>query len=67
MTGERDDLSGAVREYFEERAAIMEYLGGLPRHEAERCARGEAVAYRDALKRRASGLKSCNGKGSGYG
>lgn len=27
------------REAFEERAAIMEYSGGLPRHEAERQAR----------------------------
>lgn len=27
------------RELFEERAAIMEYVGGLPRAEAERLAR----------------------------
>jgi len=31
----------AAAEYFEERAAIMEHDGGLPREEAERLARLE--------------------------
>lgn len=45
------ELSRMVREYFEERAAIMEFCGNLPRVEAERRARVEAAAYRHELIR----------------
>lgn len=56
------EIEQAAREYFEERAAIMEYMGGgMSRREAERCARAETAAYRAAL------LKGCeHGEGS-YG
>lgn len=38
-------LSETLRELFEERAAIIEFEGGLPRHEAERRA-AELAVYR---------------------
>lgn len=40
------DLEADEVETFEERAAIREYLGGLPRDEAERLARLEVLALR---------------------
>lgn len=43
------DLELEERELFEERAAIREYLGGLPRDEAERLALADV---RVARKRR---------------
>ena len=33
-------------EYFEERSAIMEYCGGLPREKAEALAKAEVETYR---------------------
>jgi len=38
-----DDLPGDWRVWFEERAAIMEYHGGLPREHAEAAALTETV------------------------
>lgn len=43
------ELSRMVEEYFQERAGIFEFCGGLDRREAERRARAEAVAYRHQL------------------
>jgi hypothetical protein len=40
------DLTTEEREAYEERAAIMEYDGGLPRAEAERLAMEEVVGRR---------------------
>jgi hypothetical protein len=40
----RGDPSGVTAEELEERAAIMEFDGGLPREEAERRARAEVRA-----------------------
>lgn len=40
------DLTPAEREDFEERAAIMEYLGNVPRPEAERMALEDVLAAR---------------------
>lgn len=42
------NLTDDEREHFEERAAIMEYDGGLAREEAERLALVEVVARRQA-------------------
>jgi len=39
------DLPGDLRVAFEERAAIMEYDGGLPRERAEALALDEVVRY----------------------
>ena len=39
-------LSEDEREHYEERAAIREYEGGLPREESERLAREDVEAYR---------------------
>lgn len=38
-------LDEGAREFFEERAAIMEYMGRIPREEAERCALEETRKY----------------------
>ena len=38
-----DDLPGDLRCWFEERAAIMEYDGGLPREQAEAMALAETI------------------------
>jgi hypothetical protein len=46
------ELAEAVAEYFEERAAVMEFCGELRRFEAEKRARVEAVAYRHQLIQR---------------
>ncbi len=46
-----DEVLEAVREFFEERAAIMEFAGRLSRAESEKRARAEAVAYLERLKR----------------
>lgn len=43
--------SETMRELFEERAAIMEYDGGLPRHEAERQA-AERTGYQPDHERK---------------
>ena len=51
---QRDDL----RLRFEERAAICEIDGKLPRAEAERVAHDEIVAVLEAQQRRASTLAS---------
>ena len=40
-----DYLEEGLREMFEERAAIMEYEGGLPREKAEALAMAEAETY----------------------
>lgn len=48
-------LDEADREAFEERAAIMEYDGGLPRREAERRALALVQADRRARRQRADG------------
>lgn len=40
-----DDLPGDLRVEFEERAAIMEYDGHVPREHAEALALAEAVRY----------------------
>lgn len=44
-------LDDDAREFFEERAAIMEFDGGLPRLEAEQAAKALTEAY---LLRRAN-------------
>ncbi len=36
----------ALKEYFEERAGILEYMGGLPRVKAEALAYAETETYR---------------------
>lgn len=36
-----------LTEYYEERAAILEYCAGLPREKAEALARAEVETYRD--------------------
>lgn len=41
-----DILTDAERDHFEERAAIAEYDGHLPRHEAE------ALAWREVMRLR---------------
>lgn len=38
-------LDEGAREFFEERAAIMEYMGKIPREEAERRALEETRKY----------------------
>ena len=38
-------LDDGAREFYEERAAIIEYMGGLPRAEAERRALKETQEY----------------------
>lgn len=48
-------LDEADREAFEERAAIMEYDGGLPRREAERRALVLVQAGQRARRQRADG------------
>lgn len=48
-------LDEADREAFEERAAIMEYDGGLPRREAERRALALVQADRRVRRQRADG------------
>ena len=52
------DLTSIEREIFEERAAIMEFDGLLPRADAE------AMAYEEILKRRAAEqiLHAANGR-----
>ena len=40
-----DDLNENIREHFEERAAIQEYDGGLPRERAEAQARSALRVY----------------------
>ncbi len=42
-------LTPAERELYEERAAIREYDGGLPRAEAERAALADVLRMRQAL------------------
>lgn len=39
-------LDEAMRECFEERAAIMQFEGGLPKEKAEALAKAEAETYR---------------------
>ena len=39
-------ISEYLREYFEERAAIMHFDGGIPKEKAEALARAEAESYR---------------------
>jgi hypothetical protein len=46
------ELAKMVREYFEERAAILEFSAGFPRWQAEKMAAIEAAKYkRDLWKR----------------
>ena len=45
-----DDLSGDERDEYEERAAIMEHDGGLPRAEAERRALARVIELRDRAR-----------------
>jgi len=40
------DFTEAERELYEERAAIREYDGGMPRHEAEMRAYEDVLAHR---------------------
>ncbi len=47
-----DDLPGDWRVWFEERAAIMEYHGGLPREHAEAEALAETVRLMQAEKKK---------------
>lgn len=50
-----------VEEYFHERAAIMEFCGGMTKAEAEKRARVEALAYRDKLKGEEDGEAKTSG------
>jgi len=52
-----DDLPGDWRVWFEERAAIMEYDGGLPREHAEAEALAETVRE---MQREAAGRTGCS-------
>ena len=45
MTEWLETLDDDAREFFEERAAIMEFDGGLPRSEAEIAAKALTEAY----------------------
>ena len=46
-----DPLTADEREWYEERAAIREYDGGMARLDAERAARGDILARRlEALR-----------------
>ena len=40
-------MNDDLKEYYEERAAILEYCAGLPREKAEALARAEVEAYRE--------------------
>lgn len=44
-------LDEALREIFNERAGIMEHMGGLPREKAEALARAEVATFRKALEK----------------
>jgi hypothetical protein len=52
---ERSEWPADAREHFEERAAIIEYDGGLPRAEAERRADAEVRAAIDEQRADATG------------
>lgn len=39
-------MTDDMKEYYEERAGILEYLGGLPREKAEALAKAEVETYR---------------------
>lgn len=45
-------LDESAREFFEERAAIMEYMGKIPREEAEKRALVETQKYVEARTKR---------------
>ena len=47
-------LDEAMRECFEERAAIMHFEGGLPKEKAEALAQAEAETYRASLAAKAA-------------
>jgi len=40
-------MNDDLKEYFEERSAILEYCAGLPRDKAEALARAEVETYRE--------------------
>ena len=40
-------MSEDLKEYYEERAAILEYCAGLPREKAEALAMAEVETYRE--------------------
>ena len=42
-----DELCPGDREYFEERAAIMHFCGGLPKEKADALAMAEVKSYSD--------------------
>ena len=44
-----EQLDELARELFEERAAILEFDGSLPRAEAERCALGMVLRQHDQV------------------
>jgi hypothetical protein len=46
------DLTEEQREDFEERAAIMEYDGGLPREEAEKLALKIVIGEKDGIHKK---------------
>ena len=43
-------LDEALRELYEERAAIMQFDGGLPKEKAESLARAEMETFRKAIE-----------------
>ena len=45
-------LNEAMRERYEERAAIMHFEGGLPKEKAEALARAEAETWRKSVEAR---------------
>lgn len=47
-------LDEAMRECFEERAAIMHFEGGIPKEKAEALAQAEAETYRASLAAKAA-------------
>ena len=42
-----EEMNDDLIEYYEERAAILEYCAGLPREKAEALARAEVETYRE--------------------
>ncbi len=50
------DLSAALREHYEERAAIVEFDAGMPRRAAEAMAMQEVLAMRERISASQDGI-----------
>lgn len=49
------NISDQIREYFEERSAILEFECGLPREKAEALALAECETWRKSVENKNSG------------